>query len=1394
MTQKRISLFKLNPMRLLLISVFLIASSGKAQILQPLGMEGTGFVHKITLDGNAAYTATLDGQIHAYDISGDRPLLLSRTRCLDYVRDLAVCNGYLFSAEGPAGLCVYDVTTPEHINRVAQLDREALVSGYDDDPYDFEVMHVARTGNALVVYIRQDYGGWGISRILDISSPSYPVVLDTPPLGPAEVLFAENSNVFVAYNNEIQIYDLSSPGAPSHLSSLELPDPTRPEIRDLTVWGNILYVLYGRKIQPLDISDPSNPDLMTASVASRPLHMIASENSLYILTNTGVETWDLSNVEDLARKNGVEVPGWLQDFAVQGNRILVAGGNAGISRILHFNSEVSSILGHLETDFNCRRVSQTDNTAILLGSDGEIQLADISDLEHPVPLGYLKIDAENPEMAVWHQTLLVADGQEKVVFIDISNPDAPEETGEYRPLSSSDSDLVPLNVQLSGDYAVVFPRTDYYTHEIHVLNMADQGGPAFTVRYDQWYWQSMYESTFPVVKDNFLMLFDKSTEMFCLINIEDPVNPVLETSFNSWFYGTNGPENPTIEFPCLAFSNIDNNWNGQTTMVDISNPGAPACILHSDFIGQSTDIILNGNFLTMAPLWENHVDRFNVTPGDKVLLTGQVNVPSPVMDLDGQDPVLIAAGESGFYIAELSQESPFALTGQAGGSLSITGMDVHDNLAITAHYEEGIGVVSLLDPQHPAVIGVWNPHESFNDVATLSNTAYAVGEMGLQCIDISEPSNPTPGNRLSKQKVRDEPFWIAASEQTAATLTDYGTLNIVDITDNATPELASQLFNLTYLNPFWMGSSIVLPGESYGLAIVDAANPSVPVLSIEEYYGHEGLFFPTFGAGKDDTVWLSDGRVVDAVDIANPASPGYISSSDQLLGYSRAVCLTGDHLLSVNNLSDAYASGYCVVSSLDISDATSPVIEQELTLHLWKDNITTDWKEPSFVAAIDHTESAAAILAWKDAPLSTVRYNNVNRRTWIPHIEWTPWWNSFLVVDNHGTESSEIAIHTFEDGSALPIEEWTVAAGEQTVIPLSQGDCGFVASDFADENLIFREVFISHEDGICEFLLDSQASPEIILSFPEIARDQLTWRGLAIMNVEKTPTNARLQAMDNTGQSLAETTVEIDGYEKTVGYLQDYFPGIDPGAISRVTITGGKHLTALRISGHSNSQLLFTPSVNNFEPVSGRYYLTHIANEWEQWDNGLELNNRNGEDVDVQMLLFASSTIVVDETITIPAGQTIHWNLNQYAELGPECGFLDILKDNVMVRQSYRNTVENGIAEFVLIPGSSAELEFLFPGYADDRLSWKGIALQNVTAAPDTVQLEAYGSGGQLASTAIEVGAHDRIAQTLEELFPGVSGIERITATGNRAYTGLNISGMGHERLLFVPAVPVQTE
>jgi hypothetical protein len=205
----------------------------------------------------------------------------------------------------------------------------------------------------------------------------------------------------------------------------------------------------------------------------------------------------------------------------------------------------------------------------------------------------------------------------------------------------------------------------------------------------------------------------------------------------------------------------------------------------------------------------------------------------------------------------------------------------------------GLQVIDITVTETPILIGsIGLPDNRANAVTLSGSIAYiADSEAGLQIVDVSDPEIPAIIGAIDTYSASD----IAISGSTVY-LADSENLKIIDVSDPTSPSIITSTLSSG------VGGVVVINNKAYvgagaSFKILDVSNPSIPVIV-------GSVDMPVYGASKvavsGTTAYVGNQSSLQIIDVSDPAFPNIIGSVD-LPTYVNGVFISGNTVYVANS-------------------------------------------------------------------------------------------------------------------------------------------------------------------------------------------------------------------------------------------------------------------------------------------------------------------------------------------------------------------------------------------------------------------------------------------------------------------------------------------------------------
>jgi len=440
----------------------------------------------------------------------------------------------------------------------------------------------------------------------------------------------------------------------------------------------------------------------------------------------------------------------------------------------------------------------------------------------------------------------VADGNEGLYIVNISDPSNPYEVGFYEMWAGAN------DVYVEGDYAYVG------SFFFEVVDISDPANPYQVCEVE------LGEGAIGVdVKDDYAFCAGDEYGLI-VINISDPLNAyeVSSCSTSGDAYGVKVQGNFAY-VACL---------NGSMSVVNINNPNNPILAGFLYLPGWSTKLDVTG-------------DHAYVTAGEGGLRVIDIQVPAQPNEVGvfetpdatygvfvQGDYAYLANDDGGLRVIGTSDPSNPNEVGHCDISGDVVEVYVSGDYAYLPSDDSTLHVIDISDPLEPIEIGsCFTPCEPFG-VFVSGDYAYLGGMYdGLRIIDISTPTAPFEVGFYDTEDYAMRVF----VQGIFAYVADYnGGLRVIDV---SVPSEPSEVGYCTFDDAqgvFVSGSYAYVAAGGEGLVVVDVSNPNSPFM-VCSYETHWACDIYVTGDHAYVADYSGGLRVIDISAPSNPNEVGY---------------------------------------------------------------------------------------------------------------------------------------------------------------------------------------------------------------------------------------------------------------------------------------------------------------------------------------------------------------------------------------------------------------------------------------------------------------------------------------------------------------------------------------
>jgi len=470
---------------------------------------------------------------------------------------------------------------------------------------------------------------------------------------------------------------------------------------------------------------------------------------------------------------------------------------------------------HLDDPCICLALEVEGNLAYIASGIHGLRIYDFSDPLQPVLTGACDTPGEAVDLQIAGDLAYIADGYSGgLQIIDISDPSAPELLG------GCPTGRGCFAVAVSGQYAYCADGVEGFS----VFSAADPRHPTL----EEFFWQTPYPPFEVYTEGNFLYtigsegekgLREKSTwdpSGMGIYDLTDPRHPVLRGVFDS----DQGANAVRVRENLAYIANA----NATVTVVDLTDPSAPAEVHEAATAGYSTDLVLAGDRAYLSASMGSLLILDLAVPTCPTLLGRwwEANNSYDVCRRGGL--ACVADRRFGLHLLDLSDpEDPRVLSHLAfpSGAWAVL-LEGED--AFAAADTAGVFVIDLSDPQAPAVAG--HVGVLADDLAFDGRYLYTVGmDEQLRVIDMIAPHDPVLCGSLQLPG----PSLSIAVRGGFGCLTTGSALWVVDLRDPPHPALRGVFDPWEYIHQVsFDGTYAYASLGNNGLFVIDVSDPDAP--------------------------------------------------------------------------------------------------------------------------------------------------------------------------------------------------------------------------------------------------------------------------------------------------------------------------------------------------------------------------------------------------------------------------------------------------------------------------------------------------------------------------------------------------------------------------------------
>ncbi|MFI0608847.1 MAG: LVIVD repeat-containing protein [Anaerolineae bacterium] len=811
-------------------------------------------------------------------------------------------------------------------------------------------------------------------RTADLRDPAQPRLLgesDELPDLLQDIVLRDDIALVAAGNAGLWLLDVSDPGAPHVLGSLDTPGMAR----GVAVAGDLAYVADGPTgLLVVDISHADRPRLLgMADTPGDAGDVLVRDGHAYVADWTGgLRVFNIADGRGPIEVAKLRTGGNPQQLTMQGHLLYVAQWPEWLLRV---DVSIPAAPRRMENVLvKGRCIGVQGDLAYILDDDGRIGVVDVSD---PADAKPLVIGAIIPGLTEPIVAVAVLEGQARLVgvgigmyddalimTIDISKPSAPRLFGHARVAETPSYPVV--DVAFFGHFAAVVAASP---GRLKVFDLARPQAPR---QVGELAIPQLSGLTSLAVEGGHAYLAHGS--MLSIVGLADPTAPTLlgELGFRVLVVGVSVAEDHAF----LAAHDEG------LKVVDIANPKAPKEVasisgmgsvlsvgvdgtrayvgssngLYSIDIEDPVNPVRRGYLALNGVMWRNLTVEDNrvfvsLAWDDGAFLLVVVDVENPAAPRAVDWIVLPVAPfhlvvkrniafvasdpyESGtLWRIDLAQPHSPDSVRPLRTVWQPWALAVQQDLLVTGSFSQGLEVFSLLPPPAlPLPQRLWLPRlQSSHEERDTNSQLQTIGQWGGPAQALAVSGNRAYLGQGPRVQVLDlsqagSPQWLGESPILPGVVEDLavqdgyvyvaageGGLRVLDLSDARAPREVGTLDTSSPPRAVVVHGAHAYVATSLGLLVVDVSQPAQPREVARVY----GLGSARALALVGDQLYMTMGAQLVVLDLSSPAAPLSLGATDRLPGEVAALVVDGGHAV--------LAAGSAGLLVIDVTDPSRPI-------------------------------------------------------------------------------------------------------------------------------------------------------------------------------------------------------------------------------------------------------------------------------------------------------------------------------------------------------------------------------------------------------------------------------------------------------------------------------------
>jgi len=666
---------------------------------------------------------------------------------------------------------------------------------------------------------------------------------------------------------------------------------------------------------------------------------------------------DISEVSSPSEAGRLTTPSLVNNVVVSGNYAYVANGENGLV-IVDITDPASPVIEGTYDSGSAYGVAVSENYAYVADGANGLVIIDITDPAAPTLKGFYNTAGDASGIAIAENYAYVADGVNGLVVVDIADPSSPNFKGTYNTAGDAS------DVAVSGYYAYVADDTS----GLAIINITDPSSPTLADTYD-----TNNHALGVAVSGSYAYVSDGDGGGLVIVNISNPT-AVSSVAVYSATAGNACDVAVSGNYAYVAYG------RSGFTIVNVTNPAAPAFAGKYDISGYASDVAVSGNYAYVANGYMG-LSVINIADKSSPTGTGRYITPGYARDVAvSGDYAYVANGNSGLVIVDITNPAAPAYKSNYDTSGHSWGVTVSGNYAYVADGSSGLVIVDIANPAVPTLKGSYDTPGNAETVAIAGNYAYvADGDSGLVVVNITNPASPTLGNIYNTD---GHAYGITVINNYAYVADGSDGLIILDITNPTSPTPVGSYDTYSAQNLAVSGNYAYIADDSNGLVITNITTPATPTLAGS--YNTAGYGYGVAVSGN--YVYVADfnnGLVILHVDNGDITAPASVTALNEIGTGSSWIRWTWINPVDADfNHTMIYVDGEFVTNtsegsynSTGLAEGTTHIIstrtvdESGNINSTWVNDsattvLTTDATPPASVTALENSDVGSNWIRW----------------------------------------------------------------------------------------------------------------------------------------------------------------------------------------------------------------------------------------------------------------------------------------------------------------------------------------------------------------------------------------------------------------------------------------------